>query len=102
MGQMITKPDANPIVLAAANFFVLGAAGYYLAGQKKKAMIAAGVLIGMWFLSGCTFFLLSPLVAIANCIFAYDAYLIGQKLQSGQSVGENENGLEFLNAIFKD
>jgi len=102
MGQMITKPDANPIVLAAANFFVLGFAGYFLAGQKKKAMIAGGVLVGLWFLSGCTFFLLFPLVVVANLVFAYDAYLIGQKLQSGQSVGENENGLEFLNAIFKD
>ncbi len=102
MGQMITKPDANPIVLAAANFFVLGAAGYFLAGQKKKAMIAAAVLVGMWCLSLCTLGLASPLVAIANCVFAYDAYLLGQKLQSGQSVGENENGLEFLNAIFKD
>ena len=102
MGQMITKPDANPIILAAANFFVLGAAGYYLAGQKRKAMIGGGIILGLWFLSGCTLFMLSPLVAITNCIFAYDAYLIGQKLQSGQSVGENENGLEFLNKIFKD
>jgi len=102
MGQMITKPDANPIVLAAANFFVFGGLGYYLAGQKKKAMLAVGVLIGAWVLSSCTFFLLSPVVFIANLVFAYDGYLIGQKLQSGQSVGENENGLEFLNAIFKD
>jgi len=35
-------------------------------------------------------------------VFMYDAYLLGQKLQSGQSIGMNENGLEFLNAIFKD
>jgi hypothetical protein len=35
-------------------------------------------------------------------VTAYDAYLLGQKLQSGQSIGENENGLEFLNMIFKD
>ena len=39
---------------------------------------------------------------IIPLITAYDAYLLGQKLQSGQSIGENENGLEFLNAIFKD
>jgi hypothetical protein len=35
-------------------------------------------------------------------VFVYDAYVLGQKLQSGQSIGENENGLEFLNMIFKD
>ena len=35
-------------------------------------------------------------------VAAYDAYLLGQKLQSGQAIGENENGLSFLNAIFKD
>lgn len=102
MGQMITKPDANPIILAVANFFVFGAAGYFLAGQKKKAMIAGGTIFALYCLSVCTLGLLSPLVLVANCIFAFDAYKIGEKLQSGQSVGENENGLEFLNAIFKD
>jgi ABC-type phosphate transport system permease subunit len=35
-------------------------------------------------------------------IAAYDAYLLGQKLQRGEAIGQNENGLEFLNAIFKD
>ena len=34
-------------------------------------------------------------------IAMYDAYLLGQKLASGESIGENENGLEFLNMIFK-
>ena len=31
--------------------------------------------------------------------FAYDAYLLGQKLASGESIGEKENGLEFLNNL---
>ena len=35
-------------------------------------------------------------------VAAYDAYLLGQKLQNGEAIGENENGVEFLNAIFKD
>jgi len=32
-------------------------------------------------------------------IAAYDAYLLGQKLQRGESIGVNENGLSFLNSI---
>ena len=109
MGQMIRKPDANPIVLAVCNLFVFGALGYYLMGQQKKAMYGAGGSIGIWVLMVCVGtitlgfgFLCFPLVFVAPAVFAYDAYLLGQKLQNGQSIGENENGLEFLNAIFKD
>jgi hypothetical protein len=101
MGQMISKPDANPIVFGLANFFVLGGLGYFLAGQKKKAMMAWGYNAVAMVLSICTFGLAGVLF-LANWVFAYDGYLIGQKMQSGQAVGENENGLEFLNAIFKD
>ncbi|MFN7145187.1 MAG: hypothetical protein ACK4YP_15530 [Myxococcota bacterium] len=94
MGQMITKPDANPIVFAVCNWF-LGALGYFLMGQQKKAIIAA---------------ILTMVLSTVTCgagwfvvfVFMYDAYLLGQKLQSGQSIGVNENGLEFLNMIFKD
>jgi hypothetical protein len=67
MGEMIQKPDANPVIVAVANFFILGALGW-----------------------------------IPVLVFTYDGYLLGQKLQSGQSIGENENGLDFLNSIFKD
>ena len=96
MGEMIQKPDANPMIVAAANFFIFGALGYYLIGQQKKAMIAAIASVGLTVLTCGTLGWLPILV------FAYDGYLLGQKLQSGQSIGENENGLEFLNNIFKD
>ena len=33
MGEMITKPDANPILLAALNLIALGGLGYFLMGQ---------------------------------------------------------------------
>lgn len=98
MGQMITKPDANPILLALCNLFVGGALGYFLAGQKKKAMISLAIC---WVVPVITCFIGFPF-ALFTWVAAYDAYLLGQKLQSGQSIGENENGLEFLNAIFKD
>lgn len=95
MGEMITKPDANPIVLGALNWIGLGGLGYFLMGQKKKAIISWLIVV----IGGtvtCGFGYIWVLVA------AYDAYLLGQKLQRGESIGENENGLSFLNALFKD
>jgi len=92
MGEMITKPDANPILLAILNLFLFGGVGYLLMGQKKKGIIAIVIFV----VTSCVG--LSPIAAI---IFAYDAYLLGQKLQQGESIGEAENGLGFLNAIFK-
>jgi hypothetical protein len=95
MGQMITKPDANPILFAICNWFGLGALGYFLMGQQKKAILAAVITV---VLSTVT----CGMGGLVVFVFVYDAYLLGQKLQSGQSIGINENGLEFLNSIFKD
>ena len=94
MGQMITKPDANPILFAILNWFG-GCVGYFLMGQKKKGIIALVV----WFILGM---ITCGAGYMISFVFMYDAYLLGQKLQSGQSIGENENGLAFLNSIFKD
>lgn len=99
MGEMITKPDANPIVYAVCNLFFAGGLGYFLMGQKKKAFITWGIVIGVAIIS-CG--MLSIVSVVMNWITTYDAYLLGQKLQNGESIGENENGLEFLNALFKD
>ena len=95
MGEMITKPDANPILLAICNWIGFGALGYFLMGQQKKAIIT---LIIVWVGGTVTCGLLYIWVLVA----AYDAYLLGQKLARGESIGQNENGLSFLNAIFKD
>ena len=101
MGEMITKPDANPILFAICNLIGLGALGYYLMGQQKKAMISLGVVVVCYVLGCCTglTFVVGSLFVI--CV-TYDAYMLGQKLQSGESIGMNENGLDFLNSIFKD
>lgn len=98
MGQMITKPDANPIVFALLNLFLFGAVGYFLMGQQKKAIISLVICLAVPIV---TCGIGSP-IALFAWVTAYDAYLLGQKLQSGQSIGLNENGLDFLNAIFKD
>ena len=96
MGEMITKPDANPIVIAICNWFIGGALGYFLLGQKKKAIISVVIYVVLF---SCTLGIgLLPWLLIT----AYDGYLLAQKLQAGESIGINENGLDFLNAIFKD
>ena len=99
MGEMITKPDANPLIFALANFFFCGGLGYFLMGQKKKAMISIGLWLGVFIISCGMLGIVSALFSLAT---TYDAYLLGQKLQAGESIGLNENGLEALNAIFKD
>ena len=93
MGEMITKPDANPILLAILNVAICTIpVGYFMMGQSKKAIFA---LIYTWVLGMVTFGMGYMLV----WVWAYDAYLLGQKLASGESIGDNENGLEFLNML---
>lgn len=94
MGEMISKPDANPIVLAVLDVVICGLPiGHFMIGQTKKAII---FLIATWVLSFVGVGMLVPLIA------AYDAYLLGEKLKTGAQIGQNENGLSFLNSIFKD
>ena len=93
MGELIQKPDTNPVVVAILNLFLLGGVGYFMMGQQKKGIIT---LVATLVLSMFGIGMIIPLIT------AYDAYLLGQKLQNGEAIGENENGLEFLNAIFKD
>ncbi len=96
MGQMIQKSDVNPIVVALLNFLVFFGVGYLYMGQQKKGIISIAIgIIGGALSCGL-------LTMIWPFITAYDGYLLGQKLQSGQAIGENENGLPFLNNIFKD
>jgi len=102
MGEMITKPDTNPIVVAVLNLFLFNCVGYLMMGQKKKGIIAFVMTLVMFFLATCTFGVGSPLIPIWSLICAYDGYVIAQKLAAGESVGENEPGLAFLGAIYKD
>ena len=93
MGQMIQKPDANPVVIAVLNVLLFGGVGYLMIGQQKKGIIS---IVATVVLIMCGIGFLIPLIT------AYDGYLLGQKLQNGEEIGENENGLDFLNAVFKD
>jgi hypothetical protein len=91
MGE-ITKPDANPIVLAVANLLICGIPiGYFMIGQTKKGIAA---LVYTWVLS-----LFGGLGMILIWVWAYDVYLLGQKLAAGETITDTTNGLDFLNML---
>jgi hypothetical protein len=91
-GEMITKPDANPILLAVLDIVICSLPiGHFMIGQTKKAIIFYVAFIVLFPVGGLGGFV--PLIA------AYDAYLLGQKLARGESIGVNENGLAFLNSV---
>lgn len=91
MGEPITKPDANPVLLAILNLLICGLPiGYFMIGQTKKAIFA---MVYTFVLSVFGVGLLLMLV------WAYDVYLLGQKLAAGESITESQNGLEFLNML---
>jgi hypothetical protein len=92
MGEQISKSDANPVLLAVVNLFFFGGIGYFLMGQKKKAIATmVYVLIGSFCLFGLGWILVP--------ITAYDAYLLGQKLANGESIDEGECALGFLSSL---
>jgi TM2 domain-containing membrane protein YozV len=95
MGEMITKPDANPILLAVLNLFLFGAVGYFMMGQSGKGIAA----LIYWFVGSLCTAIAIPVPLIVAALTAYDAYLLGQKLQAGESIGEKENGLAFLSNL---
>jgi hypothetical protein len=94
MGEMITKPDTNPILIAVLNIIVWLPIGYFLMGQTKKAI---GFLIASMVFTPCM-----GIGFIFPWIAAYDGYLVAQKLAAGESITANTNGLGFLDSIFKD
>jgi hypothetical protein len=91
MSDMITKPDANPILLAVLDILICYLPiGHFMIGQTKKAIV---FFVATWLLSFVGIGIIVPFIA------AYDAYLLGQKLARGESIGINENGLAFLNSV---
>lgn len=87
----IQPGDKNAILAALLNWCVFGGVGYYYLGQSKKGLWAIIVTLVLYFVG---------LGWIPALLFAYDAYLVGQKLSNGEAVGENECGLSFLEGLF--
>jgi hypothetical protein len=83
MPNTIQKPDANPVVSALLTAFVLNLGHYLINGQQRKWLFSLlAILIGS--LLCCV-----PgwIVAILSII---DSYQTAQRLQAGETIGENE------------
>jgi len=94
MGEMITKPDANPILYALLNLLICGLPiGHFMMGQSQKAI--------MFFVYAMVINLFTGGLGsmIFGIIAALDAYQLGQKLQAGESIGIKENALGFLDSL---
>ena len=91
MGEMITKPDANPILYAILDIVVCGLpVGHFMMGQSQKAIVIIVYFIVLNFVG---------LGFVMSIIAAIDAYNLGQKLQSGESIGLKENGMSLLDSL---
>lgn len=76
-----TDPPKNPIIAALLSLILLGGVGQLYLGQQKKGIILIVAWVLLWFVP-C----IGPL--IASIFGAVDAYMIADKLQKGQSVGD--------------
>lgn len=79
----ITKPDANPVLALVLTWFVLGTGHYFINGQQRKWLytLIAGI-VG-------TFLCCLPGIIIGICSII-DAYQTAERLQKGETIGENE------------
>jgi TM2 domain-containing membrane protein YozV len=75
-----STPPKNPIIALILSL-ILGGVGQLYLGQQKKGII----LIVVWVLGWCTAGIVTGLVAIVGAI---DAYMLGDKLQKGESIGD--------------
>jgi len=83
MANTVTKPDADPIISAILTAFVLNLGHYLINGQQRKWLYS---LIAI--LIGCVLCLVPGwIIAILSII---DSYQTAQRLQAGETIGENE------------
>ena len=76
-----SNPPKDPIIAAVLSVLLLGGVGQIYLGQQKKGII---LIVATLLLSCVGIGVLIPFVG------AYDAYVIGTKLKSGQTVGDME------------
>jgi hypothetical protein len=83
MPGTIQKPDANPVVAALLSWFVFGIGHLVINGQQRKwLMTLAASLIGS--ILCCV-----PGVVI-SILSIIESYKTAQRLQAGETIGENE------------
>lgn len=76
-----SDPPKNPIVAALLSLILFGGVGQLYLGQQKKGFI----LIAIWVLGWCTAGFVTSIAAIVGAI---DAYMLADKLEKGESVGD--------------
>jgi hypothetical protein len=83
MSNTVQKPDANPIVSALLTAFVFNLGHYLINGQQRK-----------WLFSLLAIVVGSLLCCVPGWVIAIlsiiDSYQTAQRLQSGETIGENE------------
>ena len=75
------NPPKDPIIAAVLSLVVLGGVGQLYLGQQKKGIILIVATVVLWCLA---------LGWAIQLVGAYDAYVIGNKLKAGQTVGDME------------
>lgn len=75
------NPPKDPIIAALLSLFLLGGVGQIYLGQQKKGIILIVACIVLYCVA------LGWIVQLAG---AYDAYVLGNKLKGGKSVGDME------------
>jgi TM2 domain-containing membrane protein YozV len=76
-----SNPPKDPIIAAVLSFLLLGGVGQMYLGQTKKGII---IIVATLILACVGVGFVIPFVG------AYDAYVIGNKLKEGKSVGDME------------
>jgi hypothetical protein len=81
--KTISKPEANPIVALLLTAFVLGLGHLIVNGQQRKWLYTLlASLVG-----SCACLLPGVIIAVFSIV---DAYQTAVRLQSGETIGENE------------
>jgi hypothetical protein len=92
--EMISKPDANPVIAAVLTWFVFGLGHIIINGQTNKwiwIMVATFVGMILCFLPGM-------IISIMSIV---DAYQTATRLKNGETIGQNEYSFPLLFKICK-
>ena len=92
--NMISKPDANPILAVLLTLFVFELGHGIINGQMRKW----GMTLLTRFIGGILCCLPGLFIAVLSCI---DAYQTAERLKSGESIPENEYSHPLLYKIVR-